>query len=294
MTLGLLIQSIIAGIMNGVVYALIGLGIAAIYKGSGVINAMQGEFSIIAAIFASLAVSAAGWPYPVAALAGIASGMVIGLVVDLAFVRHMRIRNAAHDSYLLLILGLAITLAALVLQFAGSGSFSLPAYEPIEVWIILDAVLQSQALWLMGLSSLAIVAVRLFYRHTMLGMRMMAASIDDEGAMSIGVNVSLMRTLTFTLGGLLGAIAGVLISTVLPVDHQIGLILTLKGFAAAILGGLTNPIGAAVGGITIGLLESLAIVSVSSAYKDAITFAMLILIMIFLPNGMLGRGLRRS
>lgn len=294
MTLGLLVQSIIAGVMNGFIYALIGLGIAAIYKGSDVINAMQGEFSIIAAIIASLAVSAAGWPYPAAVLAGMASGMVIGFVVDLVFVRHMRARNAAHDSYLLLTLGLAITLSALVLQFAGSGSFSLPAFEPVNVYIVLDAVLQTQALWLMGLATVAIVVVRLFYRHTLLGMRMMAASIDEDGATSVGIDVSLMRTLTFVLGGLLGSLAGLLIATVLPVDYQTGLILTLKGFAAAILGGLANPIGAAVGGLTIGLLESLSIATISSAYKDAITFSILILIMIFLPGGMLGHRVRRG
>ena len=294
MTLGLFVQSIIAGAMNGFIYALIGLGIAAIYKGSDVINAMQGEFSIIAAIIASLVSAGLGLPYPVAILAGLASGMFIGLLVDLIFVRHMRRRNAPHDSYLLLTLGLAITFAALILQFAGSGSFSLPTYEPVQVWIVLDAVLQSQALWLMALATVAIIAVRLFYRRTLLGMRMMAASIDEDGATSVGIDVTLMRTLTFMLGGLLGAIAGVLIATVLPVDYQTGLLLTLKGFAAAILGGLANPIGAAVGGLTIGLLESLSIATISSAYKDVITFSMLILIMIFLPNGMLGHRVRRG
>lgn len=294
MTFGLLVQSVIAGLVNGFIYALIGLGIAAIYKGSDVINAMQGEFSIVAAIIASLAMTSIGCPYPLAILAGIASGVGTGLLVDLVFVRHMRARNAAHDSYLLLTLGLAITVAALVLQFAGSGSFSLPAYHPEDVYIVLDAVLQTQALWLMGLATLAIVAVKLFYRHTLLGLRMMAASIDEDGATSVGVDVSWMRTLTFMLGGLLGALAGLLIATVLPVDYQTGLILTLKGFAAAILGGLANPIGAAVGGLTIGLLESLSIAAISSAYKDAITFSMLILIMIFLPSGILGQKIRRG
>jgi branched-chain amino acid transport system permease protein len=98
-----------------------------------------------------------------------------------------------------------------------------------------------------------------------------------------------MRTLTFVLGGLLGAIAGILITPLIAVDYQTGLPITLKGIAAAILGGFTNPLGAVVGGLTLGMVESLVIVGVSSGYKDALTFSVLIVIMIFMPHGILGR-----
>lgn len=92
------------------------------------------------------------------------------------------------------------------------------------------------------------------------------------------------------LGGVLGAAAGILITPIIPVDYMIGPQLTLKGFAAAILGGLTNPLGAAIGGLALGIIEAMAIVGVSSSYKDGITFGLLILIMIAMPQGLLGRA----
>ena len=103
-----------------------------------------------------------------------------------------------------------------------------------------------------------------------------------------------MRTLTFVAGGLMGGLAGVLVAPLINIHYEMGLLLTLKGFAAAILGGLTSPLGAVFGGVTLGLVESLAIVAVSSGYKDVIAMAILILIMIVMPQGLLGRRGRRG
>jgi branched-chain amino acid transport system permease protein len=134
----------------------------------------------------------------------------------------------------------------------------------------------------------------LFYHRTHIGLSMMAASIDEEGAATVGIDVPRMRTLTFLLGGLVGGLAGVLVSPLTTIHYEMGLLLTLKGFAAAILGGLTNPFGALVGGVTLGLVEALAVLSVSSGYKDVIAMSILIVIMILMPNGMLGRGARKG
>jgi branched-chain amino acid transport system permease protein len=123
---------------------------------------------------------------------------------------------------------------------------------------------------------------------------MLAASIDVNGSLTIGINVPLMRTLTFVAGGLMGGLAGVLVAPLINIHYEMGLLLTLKGFAAAILGGLTSPLGAVLGGLTLGLVESLAIVAVSSGYKDVIAMAILILIMIVMPQGLLGRRGRRG
>ena len=97
------------------------------------------------------------------------------------------------------------------------------------------------------------------------------------------------RTLTFGLGGLVGGLAGVLVAPLVDIQYEMGLLLTLKGFAAAVVGGLTSPFGAIFGGVALGLVESIAIVSVSSGYKDVIAMTLLILIMIVMPQGLLGR-----
>ena len=160
--------------------------------------------------------------------------------------------------------------------------------------IILDAVIQFHALWLIAIGIGATLALRAFYHRTTIGLSMMAASIDADGAATTGINVARMRTFTFVLGGLLGALGGILVTPLIGVDYQLGLNLTLKGFAAAVLGGLTNPLGAAVGGLTLGLVESLAIIGISSSYKDVVAFSVLIIIMILMPQGILGRAGRRG
>jgi len=208
--------------------------------------------------------------------------------------RYMLRRNASEDSFLLLTIGLSLTLSAGVLYFIGRNGYLLPPIGGEGVVLILDAVMQYHAIWLIVIGLLITVALRLFYHRTTLGLAMMAASIDADGAATIGIDVARMRTFTFVLGGLLGAAGGILVTPLVSVDYQVGIGLTLKGFAAAILGGLTNPLGAVIGGVTIGLIEALAIVFVSSSYKDVVAFSLLIGIMILMPQGMLGRAGRRG
>lgn len=290
----LITQASLAGITNGMVYALIGMGLAAIFKGSRVVNAMQGEFSVVAAILAAIAMAGMGAPYWLAAMAGIAAAVLIGVFIELVFIRYMIRKGASPESFLLLTVGIALTISAALLFFAGRSPFLLPPLGGEDVFLIMDAVLSLHALWLISLAILITFLLRLFFRKTVLGLRMMAASIDAEGAITTGINVALMRTYTFALGGLLGGVAGILITPLVPVNYHVGLALTLKGFAAAILGGLTNPLGAAIGGLTLGLIEALTVVAIPSAYKDVITFTLLIFIMILMPDGMLGRRSRKG
>lgn len=290
MSTSLLLQALMAGITNGFVYALIGMGLAVIFKGSHVINAAQGDCAVIGAIAAVLLLSQASIPYPLAAFGGAIVGALLSAAIDVLFVRRMKQRGAGEETYLLLTIGVALTLSASVLFFLGRGSYSLPPIGGDRVFLLLDAVLVEHAIWLVAGGVALTMGLQLFYRRTTLGLSMMAASIDAEGAATTGIDVRRMRTLTFALGGLLAAFAGILVAPLVAMDYHVGMSLTLKGFAAAILGGLTNPLGAVVGGLTIALLEAFAISFISSSYKDVIAFSLLIAIMIALPHGMLGRS----
>ena len=117
---------------------------------------------------------------------------------------------------------------------------------------VFDAAIRVHAVWLIVISSLVVTGLKLFYSYTRLGQAMLAASIDVNGSLTIGINVPLMRTLTFVAGGLMGGLAGVLVAPLINIHYEMGLLLTLKGFAAAILGGLTSPLGAVFGGVTLG------------------------------------------
>jgi branched-chain amino acid transport system permease protein len=294
MTATLLLQSALVGVINGFVYALVGLGIAVVFRGTRIINAMQGEFALIGGMVSYLALERLGLAMPLALAGGVLSGGVLGVLVELLLVRPTRRRGGSEESYLLLTLGIAFAMSAGVLLLLGRDSHPLPGIGGDGSAVVFDAAIRVHALWLMLICAVVMVVLWLFYHRTKVGLSMMAASIDAEGASTVGINVPLMRTLTFLLGGLVGGLAGVLVGPLITVHYEMGLMLTLKGFAAAILGGLTNPFGAIVGGLTLGLLESLAVLTLSSGYKDVIAMTILIVIMILLPNGMLGRRGRRG
>ncbi|WP_245272356.1 branched-chain amino acid ABC transporter permease [Xanthobacter sp. 126] len=289
----LITQALLAGVTNGFVYALVGLGIAVIFKGSHVINAMQGELAVVGAATAVFAADIWGLPLWLAVVAGALTGMAIAILVELGPIRALFARRAREESFLLLTVGLGFTFSAGVLYLFGREEHLLPPLGD-EVYEVFGAIIREHALWVIAISAALILALRLFYRHTHLGLSMMAASIDPDGAATTGINVRAMRTATFALGGLLAALAGLLVAPLIGVGYQMGPLLTLKGFAAAILGGLSNPLGALVGGLVIGILEAMSIVFVSSGMKDAVALTLLIVIMIFVPDGILGRAGRKG
>ncbi|KQP22146.1 branched-chain amino acid ABC transporter permease [Pseudorhodoferax sp. Leaf267] len=289
MSATLVLQAALAGITSGFVYALIGIGIAVIFRGSHIINAMQGEFAVLGALVAVFALAGWGWPYPLAIAAGVLVGAATGAAVDALLVRPMKRRNASEESFLLLTIGLALTLSAAALYFAGRDSHLLPSFAE-GVLEIGGATIAHHALWLIAVAMVVVLALHLFYRHTLLGLSMAAASADPDGATSVGIDVDRARLNTFLLGGAVGAVAGILVTPLIAMHYHMGIVYTLKGFAAAILGGIANPIGAVAGGLALGLLESLAAVGFPSGYRDAVAMALLIVIMIVLPNGLLGRA----
>ena len=290
----LVLQAALAGLTNGFVYALVGLGIAVIFRGTRIINAMQGECALVGGMVAYLVLERLGLPLAAAAVGGVLGGGALGLLTEVLLVRPTRRRGGSEESYLLLTLGGAFANSASVLYLFGRDSRLLPGIGGEASALIFDAAIRVHALWLIAIAAAVMVLLWLFYRRTRIGLSMLAAAIDEDGAATIGIDVARMRTLTFLLGGLVGGLAGVLVSPLTTLHYEMGLLLTLKGFAAAILGGLSNPFGAVVGGVTLGLLESLAVLSVSSGYKDVIAMTILIAIMIMLPNGMLGRGARKG
>ena len=294
MSVSLLLQSVLSGLTNGFVYGLVGLGLAAIFRGTRIINAMQGDFALLGGITAALLLERLGWPMALAFAAAVAVGGIAGWLMELLLIRPLRRRGGSEDSYLLLTLGVAFAVSAFVLYAVGRDSHSLPGLGGEGIIVVGDASIRTHAVWLIAISLATMAGLRLFFAKTALGLSMLAAALDAEGALTTGINVPLMRTLTFALGGLVGGLAGILVGPLVTVYFDMGLLLTLKGFAAAILGGLANPMGAIAGGVTLGLLESLAIVTVSSGYKDVIAMVILIVIMIVMPNGLLGRRLRKG
>ena len=141
-----------------------------------------------------------------------------------------------------------------------------------------------------GRHALSLVTVKLFFDRTIMGKAMLACSFDRRAASLVGINVESMVTLSFAMSAFLGAVGGAILAPITLTSYDVGVLLGLKGFAACILGGLGNPFGAALGGVILGVLESLGAGLISSAYKDAIAFVLLLLLLFFRPSGLFGRG----
>ena len=148
MSLSLLFQSVLSGLTNGFVYGLVGLGLASIFRGTRIINAMQGDFALIGGITAVLLLERLGWPMAPAFAAAVAIGGIAGWLIEVLLIRPLRRRGGSEDSYLLLTLGVAFAVSALVLYAVGRDSHSLPGLGGEGIVVIGDAAIRTHALWL--------------------------------------------------------------------------------------------------------------------------------------------------
>jgi branched-chain amino acid transport system permease protein len=290
----LLLQVVAAGLTNGFLYALIGLGLAVVYKGSTIINAAQGDFAIVGAIVTVLFVQSAGVPYWAAVVMGILAATLFGGLVEVLLIRPMLRSNASEESTLLLTVGLSFLMGAVVLVAVGKTAYFLPPIGGEAQVYIGTATLQRHAVVAIAGALLVVGALAVFYKYTHLGRSMVASSSDADGAASIGINVPLMRTFSFMLGGLIGGVAGILQTPLIGVSFAMGIAITLKGMAAAVLGGLVNPMGAVAGGVILGLAEALAVFFFPSGYQNIVSMGLLIVIMIVMPNGLFAAAARRG
>jgi branched-chain amino acid transport system permease protein len=278
-------QFIAAGLTAGAIYALVALGFSIIYNASGVINFAQGEFVMIGGMSA-VSLLQAGAHMPLA----IAGAVLIAALVGLALAQ-LALESSRGSSVVTLIIitiGASIFLRGLAQLVWDKKLHALPPIsgdQPIQLW---GATLLPQSLWVLGVTLAIVVALSAFFGHTRLGKAMLATSHNRLAAQLVGIDVRTVLLASFGLAAALGAIAGVLIAPITFTSYDIGIMLGLKGFAAAILGGLGNFPGAVAGGLVLGLLESLGAGYVSSAYKDVIAFAIILIVLFFRPDGILG------
>jgi branched-chain amino acid transport system permease protein len=167
---------------------------------------------------------------------------------------------------------------------------SLPSFSGDETSSIqiMGAFVTPQTLWVLGTVAVAVVLLYGFLKFTLTGRAMRACSSNAEAALLVGINTANMRTLSFGMSAALGALAGCVISPITMTHYEMGAPLAIKGFAAAIFGGLGNPMAAVLGGLLIGLLEAFSVSVMPAAYSDATAFIVLLLVLLVRPHGLLG------
>jgi branched-chain amino acid transport system permease protein len=282
-----ILQLLITGTTVGATYALVALGFAIIYNASDVVNFAQGEFVMIGAM-STIALSAGdGLPLPLAVLIAVVITIVTGLLLQRYFIA--RARGASVVTTIIITLGASIFLRGVVLVVLGKDIFALPHFSGEEPILIGSAALLPQNLWVMGGTAVLVAGVHYFFHHTLQGKAILACSCNTTAAHLAGINVGRMMLIAYGLSALLGAMAGVMVAPITFTSYDAGVMLGLKGFSAAILGGMGNPMGAVAGGLMLGLIESLAAGLISSGYKDAIGFVILLLVLFIRPSGLFGK-----
>ena len=290
--LGDLLQFSFAGLTIGAAYALVAVGFSIVYRGTGAINFMQGEYVMVAGVLAGLIHELYAPPLWVTIAITLLGSLAVGLLTELIGVRTMRARTA--DAITIATIGLAVVLKAATMIGTGKRTFALPAFSGTEPIRIGTAALLPQTLWNLAIVALAAVLFTLFFRYTRRGVMLRAAADDPTAAAMMGVSLRETMGWTFALAALLGGVAGVSLTPVTLMSFESGTLLGLKGFAAAMLGGIGSMSGSLIGGLLLGLAEALTAGYISSQYTDVVAFAVLLAILFARPTGLLGLvGARR-
>ena len=286
---GAWLQFVASGLTAGAIYALVALGFSIIFNASGAINFAQGEFVMIGGMSA-VTLLATGLPLAVAVVLAIVVAVLVALLVEKLAIEPAR--DADTVTLIIITIGVSLFLRGLAQLVWDKGVHRLPAFSSEQPLHFLGATLLPQSLWVMGGAAFAVVALSAFYGRTLLGKAMLATSYNRVAAQLVGINTRSVLFASIGLAAALGALGGVLIAPIAFTSYDAGIMLGLKGFAAAMLGGLGSFAGAVVGGLVLGLLEGLGVGFVSSAYKDAIAFVVILAVLFLMPGGLLGA--RRS
>jgi len=281
-----LLQYLLSGLTVGAIYALVALGFSIIYNASQVINFAQGEFVMIGGM-ATVSLIAAGLPLPLAAVLAVAATTLVGLALEKFAVE--RARGASVVTLIIITIGASILLRGLAGLVWDKNLHALPAFSGERPIAIGGATLLPQSLWVIGVTLAVVAALWWFFNRTLHGKAMLATSHNRLAAQLVGISVRRVLLVSFGLSAALGALAGILIAPITFTAWDVGVMLGLKGFAAAILGGLGSGPGAVLGGLLLGLIEALSAGYVSSAYKDVIAFAIILVVLVLLPSGLLGQ-----
>ncbi len=287
---GALLQQIpqfaVSGVTNGSLYALIALGFCMVQNATGIVNFAQGDFVMLGALMAVTLMQKLSVPMVPAFFGAVLFGAAAGLALERGPLRHARNRDVLV--LVMITVGVSMSVRGTSMIVWGKNVHSLPPLSGEDPILLGSAAIAPQVLWILGVSLGILAMLFFFYRHTLLGKAMRAAADNPYGAALIGISVHKVTALAFALAGCLGALAGVLITPLTSMSYSGGLMLGLKGFAAAILGGYGSAVGAVFGGYGLGLLESFAAGTLSSAYKDAFAFLTLLTVLFVRPAGLFG------
>jgi branched-chain amino acid transport system permease protein len=277
------IQYALSGLSTGAIYALIGFGFAVIYNSTGIINFAQGEFVMLGGMFTVFFLTILQMTVVPAVFLSIPCSMLVGIAFERLAIRPLR--NATPLSLVIITIGASIFIRGAAMLVWGKDTHAVPPFSGDEPLHFLGATILPQHIWIFIITILIIIGSRLFFNYSILGKAMRACAHNPQAAGLVGIDVKKVVLLSFTISSAIGSMAGIIIAPLTMTSYDVGILLGLKGFCAAIIGGMSSGIGTFIGGLLLGMLESFGAGLISSGYKDAIAFVILLLILVFRPQG---------
>jgi len=283
---GQLFQYLITGITVGSVYAMVAVGFNIIYNVTEIINFAQGEFVMLGGLIMVFFHVAMGLPLIIAFPATVILVTLVGILLDRLAIRP--IRRPSVLTLIIATIAASILIKGAAMLIWGKDPYDLPAFSGRDPITLFGAVIQPQYLWVIGFLIVIVIALSIFFDRTIVGKAMSACADNPNAASLVGINVNQMILLSFALSAAIGAVAGITITPISLMEYDRGAMLAVKGFGAAILGGLGSFPGAILGGLIMGTIESFGAGLISSGYKDAFALIVLLIVLFFRPSGILG------
>lgn len=279
------VQYLLTGLTTGAIYALVAIGFVTIYNVTGVFNFAQGQFVMLGSLIMASLVQAKV-PFAPALLLTVLAVTLVGAAIErLGIYPARKAKNAL--TLIMITMGFDIVIQGAALLIWGTDSYGLKPFSAGLPFRIAGAALPRQGLWIIGVCMLMLALLYYLANRTVLGMALRAAMANKVASRLVGVRPEMMSLLAFCISAALGAVGGIVMAPVTLATYDMGFGLGLKGFVAAVLGGLTSAPAAVLGGFVLGVLEAMGAGLVSTAYRDAIAFLVLLLVLFFRPNGLL-------
>ena len=281
-----LLQYTITGITIGSIYAMVAIGFNIIYNVTEAINFAQGEFVMLGGLVMVFLRVTLNIPVVFSLPLTILVVTTAGILLDRLAIRP--IRKPSVLAMIIATIGAAFFIKGAAMFIWGKDPFDLPPFSgrnPITLW---GAVVMPQSLWVVGFLVAVVILLTFFFDRTILGKALRACAVNPNASSLVGMNVKYMILLSFALSAAIGALGGIVITPISLMEYDRGAMLAVKGFSACMLGGMGSFPGAIIGGLIIGLIESLGAGLISSGYKDVFALLVLLFVLFVKPSGLLG------
>ncbi|MBF0528452.1 MAG: branched-chain amino acid ABC transporter permease [Deltaproteobacteria bacterium] len=282
------LQYLFTGLTTGSIYALIAIGFCLIHNSTGAVNFTQVDFVTLGGMMMYTFLQQTGLPMSVSFFLAIATVTLVGVAFQWLAIRPARSREVIIIIFITI--GASHVIRGLIKIIWGKNSMAVPPLTGDQPILLFNAAILPQTLWIVAITIATVILLQIFFYRTLTGKAMRAVAVNPRAAALAGIKVQRLVMLSFGLAGALGALAGILIVPIATLNYEIGVMLGLKGFAAAILGGYGHFFGAIIGGLILGVAEALGAGFISSTYKDVLAFVILLLVLFARPGGIVGFG----